>query len=142
MPNLGVTNSARETALQTRDTPCAKRGAPTRRDNSSPSNVGRIQTTAKRRPSVADSSSEIGQNRAHAHASRENPRHQDHNLPENLPEKVNGLPACVKCGAPLVLKPVPGAKNFPLRLECPEHGWQPEELRPIRMRFHKDRPDW
>lgn len=74
--------------------------------------------------------------------SRENPRHQDHSLPENLPEKMNGLPACVKCGAPLVLKPVPGAKNFPLRLECPEHGWQPEELRPIRMRFHKDRPDW
>jgi len=92
--------------------------------------------------SVADSSTEIGQNRRHAHASREKPRHQDHNLPENLPEKVNGLPACVKCGAPLMLKPVPGAKNFPLRLECPEHGWQPEELRPIRMRFHKDRPDW
>jgi hypothetical protein len=82
------------------------------------------------------------QNRPHAHVSRENPRRQDHNLPENLPERVNGLPACVKCGAPLVLKPVPGAKNFPLRPECPEHGWQPEELRPIRMRFHKDRPDW
>jgi hypothetical protein len=92
--------------------------------------------------SDADSSRELGQNRAHHHVSSENPRHQDHNLPENLPEQLNGLPACVKCGAPLVLKPVPGAKNFPLRLECPEHGWQPEELRPIRMRFHKDRPDW
>jgi hypothetical protein len=52
------------------------------------------------------------------------------------------LPACPKCGLPLVLKPVPGAKQFPLRLECPEHGWQQEEIRPIRMRFHKDRPDW
>jgi hypothetical protein len=97
---------------------------------------------AKRRASLADSSREIGQNRRRAYVPRKNPRHQDHNLPENLPEKVNGLPACVKCGAPLVLKPLPGAKHFPLRLECPEHGWQPEELRPIRMRFHKDRPDW
>jgi hypothetical protein len=73
-----------------------------------------------------------------AHVSRQNPRQYGH----KLTEKRIGLPACVKCGALLVLKPVPGAKNFPLRLECPEHGWQPEELRPIRMRFHKDRPDW
>jgi hypothetical protein len=52
-------------------------------------------------------------------------------------------PVCPKCGAILVAKPVPGAKQFPRRLECPEHGWQQEEKpRPIRMRFHKDRPDW
>jgi hypothetical protein len=49
---------------------------------------------------------------------------------------------CPKCGATLVLRPVPGAIKFPLRLECPEHGWIQEEPRPIRMRFHKDRPDW
>ena len=47
---------------------------------------------------------------------------------------------CAKCGAELVARPVPGAKQFPRRLECPEHGWQQEKLRPIRMRFHKDRP--
>jgi hypothetical protein len=61
---------------------------------------------------------------------------------ESFSEKVTSSQTCLKCGAMLVLKPVPGAKHFPLRLECPEHGWQPEELRPIRMRFHKDRPDW
>jgi hypothetical protein len=49
---------------------------------------------------------------------------------------------CAKCGAELVARPVPGAKRFPRRLECPEHGWQQEKLRPIRMRFHKDRPNW
>ncbi|HXN73302.1 MAG TPA: hypothetical protein VN861_12220 [Candidatus Acidoferrales bacterium] len=49
---------------------------------------------------------------------------------------------CPKCGAPLVLRPVPGAKQFPRRLECPQHGWTAETPRPIRMRFHKDRPDW
>jgi hypothetical protein len=51
-------------------------------------------------------------------------------------------PKCPKCGVELVAKPVPGAKHFPQRLECPEHGWQQEKLRPIRMRFHKDRPNW
>jgi hypothetical protein len=59
-----------------------------------------------------------------------------------LADDPKNLPSCPKCGLPLVLKPVPGAKQFPLRLECPEHGWQQEEIRPIRMRFHKDRPDW
>jgi hypothetical protein len=59
-----------------------------------------------------------------------------------LTDDPKNLPSCPKCGLPLVLKPVPGAKQFPLRLECPEHGWQQEETRPIRMRFHKDRPDW
>jgi hypothetical protein len=49
---------------------------------------------------------------------------------------------CPKCNAPLVLKPVPGALKFPQRLECPVHGWLPERITPIRMRFHKDRPDW
>jgi hypothetical protein len=49
---------------------------------------------------------------------------------------------CPKCGARLIAKPVPGAMQFPRRLECPEHGWQQEKLRPIRMRFHKDRPNW
>ena len=49
---------------------------------------------------------------------------------------------CPKCGATLVAKPVPGAKSFPRRLECPEHGWQQEKPRAIRMRFHKDRPNW
>jgi hypothetical protein len=49
---------------------------------------------------------------------------------------------CATCGAELVARPVPGAKNFPRRLECPEHGWQKEKLRAIRMRFHKDRPNW
>jgi hypothetical protein len=49
---------------------------------------------------------------------------------------------CGKCGATLVLRPVPGAKNFPRRLECPTHGWEKEKVRAIRMRFHKDRPDW
>ena len=28
---------------------------------------------------------------------------------------------CAKCGAELVARPVPGAKQFPRRLECPEH---------------------
>jgi hypothetical protein len=51
---------------------------------------------------------------------------------------------CPKCGAALVLKPVPGAVRFPQRLECPEHGYvmQPEKPRPIRMRFHRDAPNW
>ena len=44
---------------------------------------------------------------------------------------------CPKCGATLVLRPVPGAIEFPLRLECPEHGWIQEEPRPIRLRFYK-----
>jgi len=46
------------------------------------------------------------------------------------------------CGAALVLRPVPGAQRFPLRLECPVHGWIQEDPRPIRMRFHKDYPNW
>jgi hypothetical protein len=41
---------------------------------------------------------------------------------------------CPKCGAKLIAKPVPGAKRFPRRIECLEHGWQQEKLRPIRMR--------
>jgi hypothetical protein len=49
---------------------------------------------------------------------------------------------CPECGAKLVGKPVPGAKRFPLRLECPAHGWQQEKPCAIRMRFHKDRPNW
>jgi hypothetical protein len=49
---------------------------------------------------------------------------------------------CGKCGETLVLRPVPGAKTFPRRLECPTHGWEKETVRAIRMRFHKDRPDW
>ena len=49
---------------------------------------------------------------------------------------------CEKCGASLVLRPVPGATSFPRRLECPTHGWPNETVRAIRMRFHKDRPDW
>jgi hypothetical protein len=48
---------------------------------------------------------------------------------------------CPKCNAPHVVKPVPGALKFPQRLECPVHGWLPERITPIRMRFHKDRPD-
>jgi DNA-directed RNA polymerase subunit RPC12/RpoP len=56
---------------------------------------------------------------------------------DETPEKQ-----CEKCGAKLVLKPVPGAKSFPRRLECPTHGWEKETVRAIRMRFHKDRPDW
>jgi DNA-directed RNA polymerase subunit RPC12/RpoP len=56
---------------------------------------------------------------------------------DETPEKP-----CEKCGAKLVLKPVPGAKSFPRRLECPTHGWEKETMRAIRMRFHKDRPDW
>jgi hypothetical protein len=59
-----------------------------------------------------------------------------------LPEDEKTLPTCPKCGAALVLKPVPGALKFPQRLECPEHGWQQEKFRPIRMRFHKDAPNW
>ena len=50
--------------------------------------------------------------------------------------------SCSKCGAALVLKPVPGAQKFPCRLECPVHGWRQENVRPIRMRFHKDAPNW
>jgi hypothetical protein len=49
---------------------------------------------------------------------------------------------CGNCGATLVLRPVPGAKNFPRRLECLTYGWEKERVRTIRMRFHKDRPDW
>jgi hypothetical protein len=49
---------------------------------------------------------------------------------------------CPKCNAPLVVKPVPGALKFPQRLECPVHGWLAERITPIRMRFHKDRPNW
>ena len=49
---------------------------------------------------------------------------------------------CGKCGATLVLKPVPGAKDFPRRLECPSHGGEKQRVGAIRMRFHKDRPDW
>jgi hypothetical protein len=52
------------------------------------------------------------------------------------------LQRCGKCGANLVLRPVPGAKTFPRRLECPTHGWEKETVRAIRMRFHKDRPNW
>jgi ssDNA-binding Zn-finger/Zn-ribbon topoisomerase 1 len=53
-------------------------------------------------------------------------------------------PHCPKCGVELVLKPVPGAVKFPQRLECPEHGYvmQPEKSRAIRMRFHRDAPNW
>jgi hypothetical protein len=29
---------------------------------------------------------------------------------------------CGRCGAALVVKPVPGATRFPQRLEGPEHG--------------------
>jgi hypothetical protein len=49
---------------------------------------------------------------------------------------------CPKCNAKLVPKPVPGAIRFPQRLECPEHGWLKERVKPIRMRFHKDAPNW
>ena len=59
-----------------------------------------------------------------------------------LPEDEKDSRVCAKCGAALVLKAVPGAKRFPQRLECPEHGWQEEKRRPIRMRFHKDAPNW
>jgi hypothetical protein len=52
------------------------------------------------------------------------------------------LMTCPKCNAPLIPKPVPGALKYPQRLECPVHGWLPERITPIRMRFHKDRPDW
>ena len=61
----------------------------------------------------------------------------DHDDTKGLSEK-----RCEKCGAALILKPVPGAKHFPRRLECPTHGWRKESARAIRMRFHKDRPDW
>lgn len=47
-----------------------------------------------------------------------------------------------ECNAKLVVKPVPGAIRFPQRLECPEHGWLKETVKPIRMRFHKDAPNW
>jgi len=59
-------------------------------------------------------------------------------------ERSDEMPTtkCPKCGAALLTKPVPGARNFPRRLECPEHGWQQEKPRAIRMRFHKDRPNW
>jgi len=49
---------------------------------------------------------------------------------------------CPKCNAPLVPKPVPGAIKYPQRLECPVHGWLQERVKPIRMRFHKDAPNW
>ncbi len=51
-------------------------------------------------------------------------------------------PSCPKCGEPLALKSVPGATRFPRLLECPEHGWQQEREKPIRMRFHKDAANW
>jgi hypothetical protein len=59
-----------------------------------------------------------------------------------LNDRTENTMKCQKCGAALVAKPVPGAKQFPRRLECPEHGWQQEQPRAIRMRFHKDRPNW
>jgi len=37
--------------------------------------------------------------------------------------------ACPECGAGLVTKPVPGAKHFPCRLECPVHGYAEREKR-------------
>ena len=49
---------------------------------------------------------------------------------------------CPKCNAKLVPKPVLGAIRFPQRLECPEHGWLKERVKLIRMRFHKDAPNW
>lgn len=49
---------------------------------------------------------------------------------------------CPKCNAPLVPKPVPGAVKYPQRLECPVHGWLQERVKPIRMRFHRDAPNW
>jgi hypothetical protein len=58
------------------------------------------------------------------------------------PQIAKKLMTCPKCNAPLVPKPVPGALKYPQRLECPVHGWLPERITPIRMRFHKDRPDW
>jgi hypothetical protein len=36
---------------------------------------------------------------------------------------------------------VPGALKFPQRLQGPVHGWLPERITPIRMRFHNDRSD-
>lgn len=33
---------------------------------------------------------------------------------------------CVKCDEVLVVKPVPGAIQFPRRLECPVHGYYQE----------------
>jgi hypothetical protein len=60
-------------------------------------------------------------------------------VPSQIADK---LMTCPKCNAPLIVKPVPGALKFPQRLECPVHGWLPERITPIRMRFHKDRPDW
>jgi hypothetical protein len=66
----------------------------------------------------------------------------DTRLPAALHEGAGNAMKCQKCGAALIAKPVPGAKQFPRRLECPEHGWQQEKPRAIRMRFHKDRPDW
>jgi hypothetical protein len=62
-----------------------------------------------------------------------------------LPSQLANHPkrmTCPKCNAPLVVKPFPGALKFPQRLECPVHGWLPERITPIRMRFHKDRPNW
>jgi DNA-directed RNA polymerase subunit RPC12/RpoP len=56
---------------------------------------------------------------------------------DEMPEKQ-----CEKCGAKLVLKPVPGAKSFPRRSECPTQGWEKKTVRAIRTRFHKNRPEW
>jgi hypothetical protein len=36
---------------------------------------------------------------------------------------------CETCGATLALRPVPGAKSFPRRLERPTHGWEKERVR-------------
>jgi DNA-directed RNA polymerase subunit RPC12/RpoP len=60
----------------------------------------------------------------------------------NEPSRETPTAECAMCGGKLVAKPVPGAKKFPRRLECSEHGWQQEKTRAIRMRFHKDRPNW
>jgi hypothetical protein len=49
---------------------------------------------------------------------------------------------CPKCNAKLIPKTVPGAIRFPQRMECPEHGWLKETVKPMRMRFHKDAPNW
>src|ERR1700690_1180277 len=59
---------------------------------------------------------------------------------ERLAEEFTTM-KCPTCGATLIAKPVLGAKQYPRRLECPQHGWQQEKLRSIRMRFHKDRPN-
>ena len=44
------------------------------------------------------------------------------------------------CGLTLILRPVPGAKYFPRRLECPEHGYPQERKSSL---FMKNLPsDW